>query len=101
MMESFFFAFVGAMMYIGSIRYEMSYDKEAKWWKWCFVPFGLALLFGIQRMLFLQDYVYMLTVNSKKQLYGHYLALLIPLICVIGIFLYRFLKQRNVGKRVY
>ena len=101
MLESLLFAFFGTMLFIGSARFEMTYDKPAKWWKWCFVPLGVALLFGIQRMYFLHDFLYLSTVSTRKQLWSHYLALIIPILCIGGIILFKSLKKRNVESRVY
>jgi hypothetical protein len=98
----FLFAFFGVMIYIGSVRYEQTYDKNATWWKWCFAPMAVALLLGLQRLSFyVFDFAYLQTVVTNKQKYAHFLGLIVPLLCVVSIFLYRWLKQRNHGRRVY
>lgn len=99
--SSLLFAFFGVMMFIGSVRYELSYNKEAKWWKWCFAPLAIATIFGIQRMAFLTNFAYANTVISRKLLYAHWLSLLIPVLCIASIILYQWLKVRNEGRRVY
>ena len=99
--SSFIFAFFGVMMFIGSVRYEMTYDKEAKWWKWCFLLIGIGVLFGIQRIAFLTNFLYVNTVISKKLLYAHYLSLIVPILCGASIFLYKWRKQQTEEKRVY
>lgn len=101
MISSFLFAFFGVMMFIGAVRYEMTYDKQAKWWKWCFLPLAVSLLFGIQKMVFLTNYAYLQTVNSRKALLGHYFSIIIPVLCIAGILLYNYLKKRNEERRVY
>lgn len=98
---SFLFAFFGIMMFIGSVRYEMTYDKVANWWKWSFAPLAIGVLLGIQKLSFLTSFAYANTVVSRKLLYSHYLAFLIPALCIAGIFLYRWLKLRGEGRRVY
>lgn len=96
------FAFFGLMMFIGSVRYEMSYDKPAKWWKWSFAPLGLALVLGIQRFSFMfTSLIYANTVNSKKEMIAHWLGWLLPAICIAGIFVYNFMRSRSESRRVY
>ena len=99
--SSFLFAFFGIMMYIGSVRFELTYDKPAKWWRWSFAPLGVAVLLGIQKCVFLTSLFYANTVVSKKLLYSHYLSLLVPVLCVAAIFLHKWLKQRTEQRRVY
>ena len=101
MIGSLVFAFFGVMMFIGAMRFQMTYDKEAKWWKWCFAPLGVSLIFGLQKVVFLTNYAYLQTVNTRKALFGHYLSFIIPVICVVAILLYNFLKKRGEERRVY
>jgi hypothetical protein len=95
------FAFFGVMMFIAAIRYEMSYDKKATWWKWCFAPIAIAILLGLQRVAFLQSFAYVQTVITRKLLYSHWISLFIPILCVASIYLYKWQQERNEGKRVY
>jgi hypothetical protein len=99
--SSFIFAFFGVMMFIGSVRYEQTYDKAATWWKWSFLPIGIGILLGIQKVAFLTSYGYVNTVLTKKLLWSHYLALIIPVLCVVSIILYKRMKQRTEERRVY
>ena len=99
--SSFIFAFFGVMIFIGSVRYEQAYDTSAKWWKWSLLPIGVGVLLGIQRVAFLSSFLYANTVTTKKLLWSHYLALIVPLLCIASIFLYKWYKQRNEGRRVY
>ena len=99
--SSFIFAFFGVMMFIGAIRFELTYDKVATWWKWCFLPLGIGVLLGIQKVAFLTSYGYINTVITKKLLWSHYLALMVPVLCIAAILLYKWLKQRNEERRVY
>ncbi|MBI1333966.1 MAG: hypothetical protein GC165_13925 [Armatimonadetes bacterium] len=95
------FSFFGVMMFIGAYRYEANYDKEAKWWKWCFAPLGIAILLGIQRVSFLRSFAYVETVLSRKALWSHYAALIIPILCTVGVALYKVRKKRQEERRVY
>ena len=98
---SLIFAFFGVMWFVAAIRYELSYDKKAKWWKGCFALLGIAALLGLQRMAFLTNFAYANTVITRKLLYAHYLSFLIPVLCIASIILYNWLKVRNEGRRVY
>jgi hypothetical protein len=95
------FAFFGIMMFIASVRYEMSYDKTATWWKWCMAPLGIAILLGIQRVSFLNSFAYLQTVLTKKLHWSHWLSLIIPILCVASIILYKWRLKQNESKRVY
>ena len=98
---SLLFAFFGVMMFIGAIRYEMTYDKVATWWKWSFAPLAVAAVLGLQRVVFLFNFGYANTVINRKLQYCHWLALIIPLMCICSIILYKWLKHRNQERRVY
>ena len=99
--SSLLFAFFGVMMFIASVRYELTYDKIATWWKWCFAPLAIAVLLGLQKVAFLTSIYYANTVITRKLLVSHYLALIIPLLCAGTIIFYRWKKQQQVAKRVY
>ncbi len=89
------------MMFIGSVRYESTYAKEAKWWKLCFVPLGIAVLLGLQKVSFLRSIAYSQTVLSKKALYGHYITLIVPILCIAAIIFYVHRKKNLEARRVY
>lgn len=95
------FAFFGIMIFIGAVRFEATYDKEAKWWKTCFIPLGLALLLGLQKVIFLTDYGYRQTVVTRKLYFGHYGAFVIPVVCIVAILLYQRLQKAAHSRRVY
>lgn len=94
-------AFIGVMMYIAAVRYEDNYDKEAKWWKWCFAPLGLAMYFGIQKLMFMRSLIYMNTIISKKALYAHYMSPILPIVCIALILLVNYRRKTAGEKRVY
>jgi hypothetical protein len=98
---SFLFTFFGLMMFIGSITYERSYGKPAKWWRYSTVPIALGAIFGLQRVVFLFDYIYANTVTSRKLQISHWLAFLVPVLSIAGIFLYKWLVKRNEERRAY
>lgn len=99
--SSFLFAFFGVMMFIGAVRYELTYDKVATWWKWSFVPLAIAIILGLQKVVFTFNFLYANTIISKKLLWSHWLSLLVPVFAVVSIFVYKWLKERNEGRRVY
>ncbi len=93
--------FFGLMLFIGSIRYEMTYDKVAKWWKWSFLPLGLALVLGIQRFTFIFSLFYAQTINSKKELIAHWMGWILPLLSIVGVLVYNHMRNRADSRRVY
>lgn len=99
--SSLLFAFFGMMMYIGSIRYASTYGKEAKWWKLCFIPLGIAVLLGLQKVAFLSSIAYRQTVLSNKALYGHYITLIVPVLCIAAIIFFNYRKKNQEARRVY
>jgi hypothetical protein len=101
MIPSLLFAFFGVMMFVGSVRYEMTYGKSVKWWWSCLIPLGLATIFGIQKVVWLQDPFYMQTVLTRKQQISHYGSLVIPVLCIAAIFLYRRRSQMATDRKVY
>ncbi len=99
--SSFLFAFFGVMMFIAAVRYEKSYDKPATWWKLCFIPLGLAVIFGLQKIAFMNNYIYRNTIISNKLLYSHWLSFLVPVLAIVLINVYKWMSKRNEGRRVY
>lgn len=98
---SLIFAFFGIIMYIGSVRYELSYDKAAKWWWSCFAPLGIAVLLGAQRMAFLTNYAYINTVVTRKLMISHWASILVPVLCIAIILLHRRKIRQSESRRVY
>ncbi len=98
---SFLCAFFGVILFIGSITYQRSYGKPAWWWWMSFVPISLGALFGLQRVVFLSNDFYASTVITRKLQISHWLALFVPLLSVAGIFLYKWMVQRNEQRRTY
>jgi hypothetical protein len=94
-------AFFGLMMFIGAVRYEENYGKPAKWWVWCFLPIGLGVLFGIQRMMYMTDFFYIQTVYSRKLRIGHYLSLAIPLFALAIVFFGRKIMVNRKTRSTY
>jgi hypothetical protein len=91
----FLFSFFGVFMYIGAVRFEESYGKKVKWWKWCMLPLVIGLIFGIQRIVFLNDLFYANTVISRKLKIGHYLTFLVPFLSAAGILIHKKLQSRE------
>jgi ABC-type multidrug transport system permease subunit len=101
MISPMLFSFFGMMMFIGAIRYEETYGKPATWWKWCYVPLALGLLFGIQRMVFLQDIMYAQTTYSRKIRIAHYMSFLVPVVVTVAITFWHRLASKKKEKGVY
>ncbi|MEI8282406.1 MAG: hypothetical protein WCG75_08380 [Armatimonadota bacterium] len=98
---SFLFAFFGVMMFIGSITYERSYGKQAWWWWTSSIPIAIGALFGLQRVVFLFNDFYASTVTTRKLQICHWLSLFVPILCIAGIFLYKWKVKRNEERRTY
>jgi hypothetical protein len=101
MISSLLCCFFGLMMFIGAIRYEDNYGKPATWWRWCFLPLALGLLFGIQKMWFLTDYIYGPTAFSRKLRIAHYLSFVIPLFSIAFVALWKRKASSRNEKSIY
>lgn len=92
---------LGLGLWYGGLHYESR--TEQKWLKWtAFIPLGIGLLIGIQKVIVVSDYVYRQTLPNQKTMYGHYLAIVLPLTaCVIIAAWHFYLKRRGEYDRMF
>lgn len=101
MIAPLLFSFFGVMMFIGSVRFEMTYGKDVRWWWSCFIPLGVAVIFGLQKVAWIRDPFYATTVLTRKQQISHYGSLVIPILCIAAIFFYRYKVRAASERKVY
>jgi hypothetical protein len=81
---------IGLGLWYGGLHFENRTEKS--WMKWCaFIPIAIALVLGFQMPSQAMDYTYQQLMPNKKTVYGHYMALAMPLgalVAIIGWHLY-------------
>ncbi|MBC8064638.1 MAG: hypothetical protein H7Y17_07395 [Chlorobia bacterium] len=85
---------LGLGLWYGGIHFENRTEKS--WLKWlAFVPLIIGVVIGLQMTMQAGDYTYQRLLGSKKLVYGHYLALALPLGALITVICWHFYLKKG------
>lgn len=85
---------LGIGTWYGGLHYESK--TENSWVKWlALVPVAIGLAIGIGAFSQTLDYAYKALMPNKKTLYGHYVALALPLLAIGTIIGWHFYLKRS------
>ncbi len=85
---------LGLSLWYGGLLFENRTEKS--WLKWlAFVPIVIGLYIGFQLTVQVGDYTYQRMLASKKLIYGHYLALVLPSIALITVVVWHLYLKRS------
>lgn len=85
---------LGIGLWYGGLLFENRTEKS--WLKWlAFVPIVIGLVIGFQMTSQVSDYTYQRLLGSKKLIYGHYLALALPVVAAITVIGWHFYLKKT------
>ena len=75
---------LGLGLWYAGLHFESRTEKS--WLKWlAFVPIVIGLVIGFQLTMQATDYTYQRLLGTKKLIYSHYLALVMPVIATLTV----------------
>jgi 4-amino-4-deoxy-L-arabinose transferase-like glycosyltransferase len=85
---------IGLAVWSFALSYEKKTEKGI--YKWlAFVPLGIGLIYGAMLVANLSDYLYIRMLPSKKVIYSHYFALILPILGIAFLLIAHFRAEHK------
>jgi hypothetical protein len=94
------FSILGLIVWYIGLRVEFNTEKSAVKWL-AFVPLGIATYLGGAAALRTTDYAYQELMDRKMTLYGHYIALALPLIAIGALLTWNWYQKRQTAQNTF